>query len=448
MTLSLDHKIARRLVPIGIMIGCVWFVAATLERFVVAVAADPRVNVGQGMLESVAGYYPDSALIQARLAARLLEEGALQTEDHQQGSHKIEKLALRAVQLSPWHYENWVLLAAAQELNGNLPEAESSLREALRRAPNHYNVRWRLANLLVREDKLEQAIPEVQAAMRAEPQMIGASYSLVWQAAEGDVERQLNAVSAVAGDEPRYRLALARFLTRQGRISEAADLCQGVYQGLDRRNLDRDAAESLAAESNGLVNELISANQLQTAAELWRTAAGAASSIDPESKKPNAFSNGGFESPIRRELAQFDWQLSDSDYAAIGLSMQSRTGQRSLRIAYHGRNTTRLDKEIRQRVLVRPGARYRLTCYVKTANFFSPDGPQVTVAGLDQKNVIAATPIISEDKQVWSPLTVDFVAPAEQPVLLISVRQSPQFSYVDPTKGTIWFDDFSLVELP
>jgi tetratricopeptide (TPR) repeat protein len=448
MTLTFDHKITRKAAPIIIVLACVWFTAATLERFVIAVAADPRINVGQEMLETVAGYYPDSSLIQARLAARLIEEGALNTEDHEAGAQRVSKLALRAVQLSPWHYENWVLLAAAQELNGNLPEAESSLREALRRAPNHYNVRWRLANLLIREGKLEQAIPEIQAAMAAEPSMIASAYSLIWQAAEDKLETQLNAVSAVAGDDPGRRLALARFLTRQGRITEAAEICEGVYRNLDRRTLDRDAARKLTDESSRLIDELIGSSQMQTAAELWRAVSGVVPPIDAETKAENAIWNGGFELPFRRELIQFDWQLSDSNFAAVGLSMQARTGAQSLRIKYHGRNTTKLDGEIKKRVLVRPGAKYRLTCFFKTAGFDSPDGPQVTVSCPDQKTLIAATPVIGNDSQSWTPLSVEFVAPPNQPVLVIGVRQTPQFSYVDPTKGAIWFDDFSLVELP
>jgi hypothetical protein len=30
--------------------------------------------------------------------------------------------------------------------------------------------------------------------------------------------------------------------------------------------------------------------------------------------------------------------------------------------------------------------------------------------------------------------------------VVIAIKQTPQFSYVDPTSGTVWFDDFVLTE--
>ena len=69
--------------------------------------------------------------------------------------------------------------------------------------------------------------------------------------------------------------------------------------------------------------------------------------------------NEGFETPIRSNLAQFDWNLSQSKYAKIGITTATaRTGQRSLKISYNDIDTTTLDNEIRQLVKARPGARY------------------------------------------------------------------------------------------
>jgi hypothetical protein len=41
---------------------------------------------------------------------------------------------------------------------------------------------------------------------------------------------------------------------------------------------------------------------------------------------------------------------------------------------------------------------------------------------------------------------MDFVAPSNAPALIVAVKQTPRFSYVDPTQGMVWFDDFTLTE--
>jgi hypothetical protein len=50
------------------------------------------------------------------------------------------------------------------------------------------------------------------------------------------------------------------------------------------------------------------------------------------------------------------------------------------------------------------------------------------------------------DSDDWQKLTVSFVAPANQAAVTLAIVRIPKFSYDDPTRGTIWFDDFTLVE--
>jgi hypothetical protein len=44
-------------------------------------------------------------------------------------------------------------------------------------------------------------------------------------------------------------------------------------------------------------------------------------------------------------------------------------------------------------------------------------------------------------------VTLEFVAPADWGALLLTIKRIPKFSYDDPTRGTLWLDDFSLTEL-
>src|SRR5262249_55249195 len=108
--------------------------------------------------------------------------------------------------------------------------------------------------------------------------------------------------------------------------------------------------------------------------------------------------------------------------------------------------TTALNNEMRQLVKTRPGARYTLACYVKAERLVTPDGPQVVVTTQDSATLIATSASIGAGSYDWRLLTMDFVAPRDAHALVITIKQTPQFSYVEPTTGTVWFDDFVLTE--
>ena len=58
-------------------------------------------------------------------------------------------------------------------------------------------------------------------------------------------------------------------------------------------------------------------------------------------------------------------------------------------------------------------------------------------------NWIAASKPVAPGSSEWQQLTVDFVVPqTESPGILVSIKRKPKFSYDEPTRGTVWFDDF------
>jgi tetratricopeptide (TPR) repeat protein len=421
------------------------FSALALSRFVVAVASDPRVGVGQETLEAAAAYYPDSARVQARLAARLIETGVAQTESHEEVADRAIDAATRAVRLASWEYENWLLLAAARELKGDLAGAETALDESLKRAPNNVNARWRLANLLIREEKMDRAMDELRATLAADPTRLPATLGLLWQASGG----RLDSLVSVAGASPKARLALTRFLIQQGRLDDAAAMVASSKSADGKQSaVDGQLFRDLPEDGGRLIDELLAAGQVEFAAKIWRAAVSPANrdGFDDVSggNRSEAMWNGGFETPIKQGLAQFDWRVGGSEYARIVLAPQGRAGGRSLRIAYLGRETTKLKDEVRQMVLVSPGARYRLECYARAEKLVTPGGPQVVVTVPGSDKPIAATPAVDADTRDWRQLSVEFNAPPDARALIVSVRQTPQFSYVTPTTGVVWFDDFSL----
>jgi hypothetical protein len=400
-------------------------------RFITAVAADPYTPVTEQMLETAIHYFPDDAPSHARLAARLIETGSDSQLNYQEVAEQAYRHASRAAELSPWNYEHHLLLAAARELKGEPQEAEAAIRKAVELAPNNVNVHWQMANLLLRRNNLGEATAELRKVTTADPVRLAASWNLIWQASNGD----LNAMKAVVSEDPKARpaavLSLANFLVQNDRPESAADLAI---------QLDRDSLLA-STETAHLIDRLISNRKTELAYNFWRSLVG-----DNDRNDAPSIWNGSFEQALNSDLPQFDWNLSKSKFARIGIdSGAARSGKRSLKIAYLGIDTTRLEAEIGQRVAVRPGARYRLECYVKTESLNAPDaGPQVVVTIPETRTVVAASATLQNGSSDWRQLVLDFVAPSDSNALLVRIAQTPKFVYVEPTNGTIWFDDFRL----
>jgi tetratricopeptide (TPR) repeat protein len=425
ITVELLSPVSRLVTIVTVTCGAAAFISLSAAQFIISVITDPESRAETAIIEGAANYFPNSAWAQARMASRIIESGVDVSEDHERTSERAVYYAARAVALAPHNHEFRILLAAAKELRGDLAEAEAELREAIKLAPNLVTVHWRLANLLLREEKLDQAGAEFRLANEADPELLTPTLNLLWQASDGKIET----LSAAVGAAPESQLALAQFLVAHEQFGAGVKIAN---------SLDRQTILSLP-ESGKLFDSLISAGQTDLAGELWRDFFG-----------PGDHSlmwNESFERPIRSNLAQFDWNLSQSKYAKIGVTTATaRTGQRSLRISYNGVDTTALDNEMRQLVKTRPGARYTLTCYVKAEKLLTPGGPQVVVTTQDSATPVAASAAIEAGSYDWRLLTLDFVAPSNAHALVISIKQTPQFSYVDPTGGTVWFDDFALTE--
>ena len=117
-----------------------------------------------------------------------------------------------------------------------------------------------------------------------------------------------------------------------------------------------------------------------------------------------------------------------------------------MKVSFTGRETTKLDGELKQLAAVRPGARYRLTFFAKTDGLVTTIGPRISVVGAKSNGMIVASEPLAAGSSDWRQFTIEFVAPADTRAVLVKVSRTPEFSYDDPTRGVVWFDDFVLVE--
>jgi tetratricopeptide (TPR) repeat protein len=422
--LNLTTMKARLVLSLGATAGFALLVVIIVSRFVVGTLSDDRIAVTRDMLQVPVEYFPGSARLNARLAAAELSESDRDVV-------KAEAYAQRAVYLSPYDYRFRLTLASIKEAGGDRSAAEHSLESAIALAPNYWSVRYRLGNLLVREGKLNQAVEQFRIAISANAELLPGTLDLLWRASRGDV----NAVQAATGNDPKAKLVLALFLLRMSRPLEAAS----VFSSLDRN--ERLASSEV---SSAFLNSLIAAGKLETARELWIDFA-------ETDKQPSLIWNGGFESDILKDLTQFEWSFGRTEYARFAIDTAvAHTGSRSLRIEFTGRDTTQLDTEIKQLVPLRTGARYRLEFYARSSGLESPEGPRVVITGNFSPKWIAASEPVAQGSTDWLPLIVDFVAP-EAPNgdaigVFVSIKRKPKFSYDDPTRGTVWFDDFSITQ--
>lgn len=425
LKLNLDKVRGRVALAIAVLAGSALLIIVIASRFVIGTLADGRLQVTRAMLQVPVEYFPNSARLNARLASAELSES-----DRDLSTAKIH--AQRAAALSPYDHRIRIMLASVEEAGGDRPAAQASLEAARTLAPNYWSVNYRLGNLLVREGKLAEALNPFRIAVAGNSTLLPGTLDLLWRASRGDV----NALETVTGNDPSARLTLAQFLLKVSRPVEAA----AVFGSIDRAG-----RLALSRESSTFLNSLIATGGLGQARDLWSEMAGG-------DRQSTLVWNGGFEFDILKDFSQFDWSFGKSDYARFSIDTSVvHSGSRSLRIEFVGRDTTRLDNEIKQLVLLRPGARYTLECFAKPGELETPEGPRVVVTSASSPDWIAASEPIARGSGDWQRLAFEFVAPQSpnggvMSAVFVSIKRKPKFSYDEPTGGTVWLDDFSVKE--
>lgn len=401
------------------------FAFLIFTNLTVRAIADRRISPNRETLLKSSARVPDSSRIMSRLAEVELEDST--------GNPLLVKDSLihaqRAVDLSPWDYRAWQLLAATQEMNGMIAEAEKSMRMAYRFAPNNLKVNWMLANILLRQNEVEASLKPFQTAVNSKNELMPIAFDLLWQASGGNQDL----LESLTAKNSKARLMLVRFLMEQAQTDSAIELF---------RSVDRDA-KLTSTDASVFMNLLIESGRVATARQLWvetLAADGSASAAE------NLIWNGGFENDLLKEFNQFDWIIGTSDYVRLGLDRETaHDGKRALKMKFAGKDTTRLNGEIRQLIVLKPNSRYRLECYARASGLVTPEGPRLAVVG--QNSLIVASEPVNAEISDWQHLVIDFIAPQNVAGASISIVRIPRFSYDDPTTGIIWFDDFKLTEM-
>jgi tetratricopeptide (TPR) repeat protein len=428
VSLALNSWLARLAILLVISSGC-WALARIGHRqYFINALNEQGAQADLETLAEAVQRFPHSARLQAQWAAASLT----QANDFEGSLSLAETAAQQAVQLSPNNADYHLLLAATQSISGDLAARETHLRRAVTLAPHYPQVHWQLANLLVRAGKLEESLDEFRQVADTRPALLPTAFDLLWEASGGDANVLVNA----AGRLPRNRMALANYLLQQKRADDAAQ----VYRQIEV------SARTSAPETNEFLNRLINAGQPDIARRLWNETVGAEGGLANTGE--TLISNRSFETDTPTQLAHFDWQLKRSNFASPKIEKTeagtAHSGQRALRLDFAGRDTTKLTDEVRQLLVLEPAITYRFSCYVKTAQFSAPEGPRWVLLNSANNQIVAATNRVNPAQSEWQLLTADFTTPTQSKTFWLALQRIPQFSYDEPTKGTLWFDDCSL----
>lgn len=425
LTVKLNNLAVRiALVLMGLFVVTI-LARAFVSHFLVRNIADSRITMSSDALTAAAIRQPESGRILLRLAGAEIEESA----SDPRRLLNAQAMALKAASLSPWDYRNWQALALAQDSEGKLEEATWAIRIASKLAPNNSEVNWMLANLLIRQNERADALQAFRTATRYSNELLPVAMEVVWQAFNNDMD----ALNSLVSSEASSQIMMAQFLLEQNRLDEAVKVYQGIQ--VEARLNSQDGAAFLS--------QLIKSGRSSDARRLWLELV---ASSNPSGIQDGMVWNGGFEVNAPKNFGHFDWVIRPSDYARIGFDRNIfRSGQKSLRLNFVGRDTTRLIGDIQQLVILNANKKYRLECFAKAANLVTPEGPRIALQS--EKGIMAISEPVAAGTTDWQHLVVEFTAPAENVAAQVSIIKIPRFEYEEPTKGSIWFDDFKLTEM-
>ena len=408
-------------------ISLVLLITVITAEFIAGTLSDNRLKIEENILKAGIQVFPDSGRMLARLA---------RAESRRVGSDlgEAETYAVAAVEKSPNDYRNRLLLASIKDWRGDQNGAEQVLQDALALAPRYSVVHWRMANLQLREQKLNEAINHFQTAVELDPSLTDPTLDIIWNVTGGT---NITPLEKVVSGNPRGQITFARFLVRQNQLPEAIEILSRADQ--------KAALDSW--EVPQIIYTLISKNYPVVARELW---------VDLRTGKDapaaqNLIWNGDFETDAVKNFEHFDWHLTNSNFARVSVAdKESHSGANALLVDFLGRDTTVLNTEVKQQIALRAGVAYQLEFYVRTQDFRSPGGGPSVVVSDPSGKWSAWSPSIASGDSDWHPVTFNFTAPrtttGDGVTLLVTIKRQPKLSYDEPTRGRVWFDDFSLRE--
>ncbi|HLA12390.1 MAG TPA: tetratricopeptide repeat protein [Pyrinomonadaceae bacterium] len=333
-----------------------------------------------------------------------------------------------AVALSPFDYRYWMALGRALEQSGDIQRAEAALRRAVELAPYYSYPRWYLGNLLLRNERYDEAFAELRLAGDADPELRPQLFNLAWEVFKGDTPSLQSAVGTTAAARAQFSL----YSIGRGRIDDGLRLWFTLSEDERRENL---------STAQAVIDSLVNNGKHHHAATVWNGVASQPSYQVAIGK----ILDGGFEDGSYSNASVFGWKIKSHPQAQIGIDRNNyREGRRSLRLVFQvGTNLTAFS--ITQLVPVQPKTQYIFRTFVKTQRLQSAATPMLSILDpATNRSIGDSSPAPTGDND-WQPVTVVFeTGPDTEAIRLMVQRASCGENEVCPMFGTVWYDDFNL----
>ena len=340
------------------------------------------------------------------------------------------EIAEQTVRLSPFDYRWRTAFARAFADEGRIDEAAEQFGRAVDLASTYAEVRWYYGNFLLRQGKRDDAVAQFKIAAADNPEYRRQILALLWDYTTHDPAM----LESVAGGGVDNISELTFFLASHGRGSDAV-------RNWNRLSDEQKASRTEVARTiaQGLIDQHSYAAALEFSRQL-----GADSNARPET-----VTNGSFESSIDTGPdSHFNWRVSRSD-PKVEIALDDkvrRDGARSLRITFKGSARPNLFNAV-QTVAVVPGAKYRLTFWLRTENLKAAAGPFIDVSTGDESNSLGRSQAFTNGTNDWRQVSIDIAIPTNADGIEIRTVRQPCNGDDCPISGVVWYDDFVLSRL-
>jgi tetratricopeptide (TPR) repeat protein len=335
-----------------------------------------------------------------------------------------------AVSLSPNDYRYWTSWGQALEHAGEYAKAESALREAVRLAPSYYFPRWHLGNLLLRQNRYDEAFGELRQASEANELLKPQLFNIAWQVNRDDVD----AMRAAIGNAAATRAEFSLYLAKRSRFDDSLKVWHSLTES--EKKEARPVAEAL-------IDTLTASKQFHTAAGIWNEVAPG----ELYRAQPGKIIDPGFDSQITHgPTYAFGWQVPSSSQLQIGITTNTgHNSDRSLRLFFQVRSN--LDPiSVAQLVLVHPNTQYELECFVRTEDLVGASTPAIVIFDASTDSRLVSSPQSPTGNTDWQPIAVSFKSGPKTEAIVVKIERAPceADNPVCPIFGTVWYDDFNL----
>ena len=341
-----------------------------------------------------------------------------------------------AAELNPFDAQAWLDLGAAQEIQGQLDQAESSLRRADYLAPELPHFQWAIGNFFLLRGNLDEALRHFKIVLAGGSQYGQAIFSTAWKAV-GDGDEIL---AKLIPDRIDAQFRYLEYLVGQRKLSEA----EKVWRKIDASSSPFDPAQAVGYAA-AYIDALLGSGEGDKAYQVW-SALEEHKLISKQSEPGNLVSNGDFEGEMRN--LGFGWRIYNVPGVYAGLdSTVFHSGGHSLAIAFSG-SANFYYHAVFHYVKVTPGVRYRVEAYFKTEGITTDSGPRLEVSdAFDARVFNVFSEQLTGTNVEWTLLSADFTPSRKTHYVTVSIARVPSEKLDNKIAGKVWVDDVKVSPL-